>query len=531
MKLTNIPRRRLLLMSTIGVVICLCICSVAAVIGWALYSAAAVGGRAGGPGGTTGGDQSAGGDRGVFSVVNPDGSCKAMPSQLLLDEGKLQSYYIGGNASVVYEAQTPELSMTARLGNDLIGEDVYLLLSLTGKQPQIASSFKRVPQNVTFVVDRSGSMSAEKLESVKQALLSIAGRFIEGDKVAIVSYGSDVKVELASAPFNQQTYENSVRGIVDNGGTNIDSGFRSGLAELTKYLAPGQDNRIILMSDGQANEGISDAEGLANLVSSQLSADKRHLDTIVSTIGVGVDYNEQIMTAMALAGRGNYYFMESPSQAEKIFGQELNAAESTVARQVKVRLELSKELELQGALGYNLSPSALEFWPQDLRAGRTVSYLLKLKVKGMPTAGGLGSKRSLGKVIVDYKNAETESKNAALEVLYSLPSGINPHPLADPTVYREYVQAVNVEYSDRVYCNLQQAKNKDSLLLIAGQQENLYEAQKRFPGEYQQELDSISVKREATLKLKDGENINQTREGNVMLKQNNSEVYDQKYNK
>ena len=166
------------------------------------------------------------------------------------------------------------------------------------------SQIQRRPHGVVFVVDRSGSMGGGRLDLVKNTIGELIGRLSPDDHVAIVSFDTEIEIHqpmsLVSS-INPQSLRRNLATLDPRGGTNIELGLRAGVDE-TKKLPSGVEATLILLSDGQANEGAYSPEQLGHLAAQATE----HL-VKTSTLGIGTGYNEQIMSHVASAGQGNHF--------------------------------------------------------------------------------------------------------------------------------------------------------------------------------------------------------------------------------
>lgn len=241
------------------------------------------------------------------------------------------------------------LSMTARLSHPFVGlgqQDVFLTVDLRAVEVPGA---QRAPVNLALVIDRSGSMSGFKLNQAKQAARQLISQLTSADRLSIVHYGSDVKSMdgLLATPENKQRLLAFVDGIWDDGGTNIGSGLATGRDLLLAAKRDFRVNRLVLISDGQPTEGVTDFAGLTSIV-----RDVRSVGVSVSSIGVGDDFNEQLMEAFAEVGAGAYAYLQDASQLASIFQKDLNAAGTQVARGVALSFRVPAGAQLQRVLGY-----------------------------------------------------------------------------------------------------------------------------------------------------------------------------------
>ncbi len=246
-------------------------------------------------------------------------------------------------------ASTPgSLTLTGRLSHPYVTpgtSDVFLSLDVTGIEVPGA---KRAPVNLSLVIDRSGSMNGEKIAHARQAALALVDQLDEHDRLAIVHYGNDVVTYPGAfvTDDNKKRMKAFIRRIQDEGGTNIGDGLVVGKAQLDKGRTDFKVNRLILLSDGQPTVGITSASGLTKL------ATKIHADgTTLTSIGVGLDFNEDLMQRMAEVGGGSYAFLQSSQAIAGVFARDLKQAGAQVARDVALTLTLPAGVQFGEVLG------------------------------------------------------------------------------------------------------------------------------------------------------------------------------------
>jgi Ca-activated chloride channel family protein len=230
-----------------------------------------------------------------------------------------------------------------------IGEPatVYATVSI---KAQSAAADDRAPLNLSLVVDRSTSMSGDKLKKAKEASHMLIDMLGEQDRLAIVSYGSDVRTEIKSkkvTPANKELLHNAVRGIRLHGSTNLSGGYERGRELVMAHNRDDTINRVLLLSDGHANVGVTQTPQLGALARGGLNK-----GVSLTTMGIGLDYNETLMTEMAQQGAGNYYFIEKGEQIAKMFQKECHGLASTVARNTVVEIEMAPGVELLELRGF-----------------------------------------------------------------------------------------------------------------------------------------------------------------------------------
>lgn len=273
------------------------------------------------------------------------------------------------------------LTMTSRLSHPYIptgASEVFATVDLTGAEVPGA---KRSAVNLALVIDRSGSMSGYKLAQAKQAARHLVGLLREEDRLAIIHYGSDVKSlpSLPATPGNRERMLQYVDGIWDEGGTNIGAGLSAGRFQLATAQGHFSVNRLILMSDGQPTEGITDDEGLT-----QQARELRAAGITMSSIGVGTDFNEDLMQAFAEYGAGAYGFLEDAGQLATLFQKDLQQATTSVARDVTLTFTLPPGTSLGEVMGYRASQSGnvVSVALPDFSAGQLERVVVRLNVRG-----------------------------------------------------------------------------------------------------------------------------------------------------
>jgi len=208
---------------------------------------------------------------------------------------------------------------------------------------------ERPPLDLALVLDRSGSMAGEKLAAAKQAAMETIRKLGPDDRLTFISYDDRVNVHTHRAKVgNGKSLRREVLRITDGGGTALGPALRSGLDELTD--AQRGDNalaHLMLLSDGLANEGESRPEVLAAWTSKAFGK-----GVATTTLGVGLDYNEDLMTRIADAGGGRYHFIETGDQVPEVLADEFAGLTATVARNVTFEVDAAPGIEPGGIPGY-----------------------------------------------------------------------------------------------------------------------------------------------------------------------------------
>lgn len=232
--------------------------------------------------------------------------------------------------------------------------------------------------SLAIVIDRSGSMSGEPIRNAKAAALSVLRQLGPSDAFTVVTYSSGSEVVLpiqVASEANKDAARTAIETIEDDGGTCISCGLDSAAAEVARTPIRGGVQRLLVISDGQANEGVFDRDELAGLAANHAAH-----GASISTVGVGLDFDERTMRRLAEVGRGNYYFIEDTVALSTMFAHELAALGEVVAADVRVSVTPSPGVRIAEAYGYPMTPSGdgAVVPIADLRAGETRKLVLRI---------------------------------------------------------------------------------------------------------------------------------------------------------
>ncbi|MGB0372531.1 MAG: vWA domain-containing protein, partial [Opitutales bacterium] len=198
-------------------------------------------------------------------------------------------------------------------------ERVVVRLAVEGVPLQSEREQERLPVNLSVVLDRSGSMKGDKISKAIDATCELINQLGPRDTFSLVAYSNDSEVLISPRHIeDRDALKRIVRRIRSGGGTALYDGVRLGSRQLDRFFDREKVNRVILLSDGQANEGPSQPSDLH-----RLGLRLRDQGVGVTTVGLGNDYNEDLMIALAEASVSNYYFVENSRDLPGIFEQEL----------------------------------------------------------------------------------------------------------------------------------------------------------------------------------------------------------------
>ena len=240
-----------------------------------------------------------------------------------------------------------DLSVSHKYIRQDLKQKVYLLLQI--KQPKVEMDTGRRPINVSFVLDRSGSMAGEKLAYTKKAVSFALEHLDSRDRVSVVTFDDDVQVLIPpQTTLHKDQMIQDLQAIYPGGCTNLSGGLFKGVALVKGDYDPEWINRVILLTDGLANVGITEPHKLVAKVKEIQSK-----NISLSTLGVGQDFQEDLLVDMAEAGGGNFYYIASPDMLPEIFKEELQGLLTVTAQNLELSVNpASPEVEVSGILGY-----------------------------------------------------------------------------------------------------------------------------------------------------------------------------------
>ncbi len=294
-----------------------------------------------------------------------------------------------------------------------------------GIQAKEVSQAALPPANLVFLVDVSGSMySRDKLPMVKYTLCTLAHQTRAQDRITLVTYADGNKVVLPPTPGNQrQKILAALDSLKAGGSTAGENAIQQAYQAAQRAYIRNGINRILLATDGDFNVGITDFNTLRSMV-----AEKRKSGISLTTLGFGSgNYNERLMEQLADAGDGNYSYIDSPEEAQKVLHRQLSSTLATVAQDVKIQVEFNpatvKEYRL---IGYENRMLAREDFNNDqvdagdIGAGHNVTALYEIIPAGQ--TGWLPESRYQAAPAANDKAA---SEYAFINLRYKLPGQSN----------------------------------------------------------------------------------------------------------
>ncbi len=270
------------------------------------------------------------------------------------------------------------------------------------------------PLDLVVVVDTSGSMLADaRLEKVRDGLHLIVDQLGEDDRLGLVRYSSDVEVLSELAAPNLDMHE-VIDSLTAAGSTNISGGLSAGFSLLADEVEEGRQRRVILLSDGLANVGLTQPEQIFELAEAFIR------DGVgLTTIGVGTSFNTELMSGLAQRGSGNFYFLEDAAAVNEVFTEELEYFAAPIAFDVEIEMRESASYSLGEVVG-----TTLTFGSEAQRIVQVPSVFVASRRSDDPgESGRRGGGSALFLELIPKPGASEAGEAMTLTVSYTLPDG------------------------------------------------------------------------------------------------------------
>ena len=264
------------------------------------------------------------------------------------------------------------------------GDAQNVVLKITLDAPLAPAEAKRPRVNIALVMDQSGSMSGTKMQMAREAAIEALTRLGKDDVFSLVTYDTDVTTLVPAQQVRDvNAIVRQIRQIRAGGSTALFGGVSQGASEIRKHIEERYIHRVVLLSDGLANVGPSHPSDLG-----RLGAGLFKESISVTTIGVGTDYNEDLMARLSQRSDGNTYFAEAGMDLPRIFAAELGEVLNVVAKEVRVIVTLPDDVtpvEIIGREG-RIKGNRIELSMNQLYGGQEKYALIEVRLP--PAASG-----------------------------------------------------------------------------------------------------------------------------------------------
>ena len=330
----------------------------------------------------------------------------------------------------------------------------------------------RPPVNLALVIDRSGSMSGDKIDRAREAALELVRRLAPDDIISIIAYDTQVETLVpARRVGNARGLETAIRSLEAAGNTALYGGVTRGAAEVRRHIEDSRYvNRVILLSDGLANVGPSSPEELGRLGHSLLKE-----GISVTTIGLGLGFNEDLMTRLASRSDGNTYFVENSDDLPGIFNRELGDVLNVVARRVVIEIDFPVGVRPVHFVGRDgtIRGQKAELTLNQLYGGQEKFALIEVEVSPEKA----GTEREIARATVSYEDALNQ-RSASITAQRSVSFSGNEQAVvgsADHKVQADYAANLLAMAKDEAIQLVDNGRKSDAAALLRQRAQELKE--------------------------------------------------------
>lgn len=309
-------------------------------------------------------------------------------------------------------------------------------------------SFKRPPLNLAIAIDTSESMEGRPLDAVKTGLRRMSGELRPEDRVTLIKFDSQAKIVHESAPREEEGERRDLINTVDTlqtgSGTDLYQGLSKAFDVVDERASDDLQNRVIFLSDGQATDGIERRERITNLAETYTT--ERYS---LTSIGVGQDFDLELMEELGRGGGSNFYFLEDPAAVEEVFTEEVQTFLVPLAEDVNIEFQGSEAYQFRAAYGTHR-------WSGDERSAEIdIPGLFMAGRDSADDTGPGGGRRGGGGIILLELVPTTDE-----DVLSEFSAG---HPVGEITMdYRDPESGDRVEQSVQLSNPLEPAAAPES---------------------------------------------------------------------
>jgi len=254
-------------------------------------------------------------------------------------------------------------------------QTVDVLIRITAPDLDLENT-RRTPLNLSIVLDRSGSMAGDKMVRAREAAMYCVDQMLPTDRLSVVVFDDRIDTLFPSEPVaNKKSMKDLISRIDARGSTALHEAWVRGGLTISDHLLERGINRVLLITDGQANVGVTSTD---EIVTQSLELFQRGMST--STIGIGADFNEDLLLPMAQSGGGNAWHVVEPEDMQRIFQVELDGLVAQFAHTVSLSLIPSDGIRIADVLNdFELTETGRYRLP-NLQAGSALDIVVQLKM-------------------------------------------------------------------------------------------------------------------------------------------------------
>lgn len=301
---------------------------------------------------------------------------------------------------------------------------MHVLAKITGSGTAMGT---RMPLNLCLILDRSGSMEGPPMDYMKRACGYVVDLLEPNDVLSIVAFADQAELIMpARRVVNKQLIKEHINRLEVGNTTDLYGGIAMGASQVASVASQGYVNRALLFTDGEPTAGNKDFQSIVGQVVEQKSR-----GITITSLGFGGEYNEELLSSIAKRSGGNYYYITRPELIPEIFRKELETMMMTVARNLKMRVQMSRWVQVRQVYGKlpTFGHRSAEVTLADLERAETQSVIIEMELGARP-----GGRYRVAKVEVTYDDSTTgRTETAVSDVVVDfttdaglIAGGINP---------------------------------------------------------------------------------------------------------
>ena len=319
---------------------------------------------------------------------------------------------------------------------------------------------ERPKLNIGIALDRSGSMDGSKMKQAREAAKYCVDELLPTDRFSAVIFDGQVDVLFTNQPATQkEMLKRGIDRILARGSTALHQGWVEAGMQVSERLDPKAINRVLLITDGQANVGETRTD---RIVAQARALAEKGIST--STIGIGRGFNEDLLLPMAEAGQGNGWFVEAPEDMVRIFETELNGLITQIGHGVTLAIEPAAGVRVLDVLNDFEKDAAGRYVLPNLRAASPLDIVVRLHV----LAGDAGTARTAAKFVLSYTDQRTQNDvtiTASSEIAFDTAAVVAALP-ADKRVVEAVTLLMNARGRKEAMEHMDQGRYEDAHLAL-----------------------------------------------------------------